>query len=358
MPEVNDANVSIMTAQPGGGGYLGGGDVGSRLLANGMNPAVLRPFLGNKGGAYVTVNGQNRLVTNATLRKDEWKQIDDAVLMAAQQRLIGVADLYSRGLVYRLTNGLGTTVLETETMSDTESAQVSMDAATRGRRDRPDFSIGYLPLPIIHKDFSLDIRTLNASRTRGQGLDTLQAQNAARKVAEKAESMLFTGLSTYTYGGGSLYGYTDHPNRNTYTLTAHWNDSAATGETILADTLGMIQASINDRHYGPWVMYIPTNFQTALGEDFKSTSDKSVRQRLLEVEGLQDIKVADFLTADNVILVEMTTDTVRMVEGLSIQTLEWSTEGGMILNYKVMAIMVPQIRADYSNYCGIVHGSK
>lgn len=357
MPEQVQAEVSIMTNN-GGAGYIGGGAVGARLLANGMNAGVLRPFLGKNDRAYVTINGQNRPVANATLRKDEWKQLDEAVLMAAQQRLIGVADLYSRNLVYRISNGLGTTVLETETMSDTEAAQVSMDAATRGRRDRPDFGIGYLPLPIIHKDFTLDIRTLNASRNRGQGLDTLQAQAAARKVAEKAESILFTGLSTYTYGGGSLYGYTDHPSRNTYTLSAHWNDSTATGSTILADVLGMVQKSIDDRHYGPWVLYIPTNFQTAIGEDFKTNSDKSIRQRLMEVEGIQDIKVVDFLTADNVILVEMTTDTIRMVEGLSIQTLEWQTEGGMILNYKVMAIMVPQIRADYSEYCGIVHGSK
>ena len=356
MPEQVDAQVTIMTGTEGG--YVGGGAVGSRLLANNMNVGVLRPFIGNNGRSYITINGKNELVANATLRKDEWKQLDDAVVAAAQQRLIGVADLYSRGLVYRLANGMGTTVLETETMGDTEAAQVSMDGATRGRRDRPDFSIGYLPLPIIHKDFFLDIRTLNASRTRGQSLDTIQAATAARKVAEKAESMLFTGLSTYTYGGGSLYGYTDHPNRNTHTLTAHWDDAGATGETILADLLGMIQKSIDDRHYGPWVLYIPTNFQTALGEDFKAASDKSVRQRLLEIEGVQDIKVADFLTADNVVLVEMTTDTVRMVEGLAIQTLEWSTEGGMILNYKVMAIMVPQIRADYSTYCGVVHGSK
>jgi len=353
---------SLDILSPGQGGYSGGGNVGARLLQANMDPGILRPFIGNNGRAYVTVNGPSgrevRPTTNATLRKDEWKQLDMAVLKAAQQRLIGVADLYTRGLVYRLSNGLGTTVLETETMSDQEAAQVSMDGATRGRRDRPEFGIGYLPLPIIHKDFQLDIRTLNASRKRDQALDTLQAEAAARKVAEQAETILFTGLSTYTYGGGSIYGYTDFPNRNTYTLTAHWNDSGASGETILADVLGMIQASINDRHYGPWVLYIPTAYQTALGEDFKAGSDKSVRTRLMEIEGLEAIKVADFLTGDNVVLVEMNTDTVRMVEGLSIQTLEWSIEGGMILMYKVMAIMVPQIRADYSERTGIVHGTK
>jgi uncharacterized linocin/CFP29 family protein len=358
---MTDVQVDILTPT-GNGGFTGGGSAGARLLANNMDPGALRPFIGNDGRAYITVNTPGgpevRPVGNATLRKDEWKQFDEAIVKAAQQRLIGVADLYYRGLVYRISNGLGTTVLETETMSDTEDAQVSMDAATRGRRDRPEFNIGYLPLPIIHKDFQLDIRTLNASRTRGQALDTIQAEQCARKIAEKAESMLFTGLSTYTYGGGSIYGYLDYTHRNNYTLEAHWNDSAATGETILADVLGMIQESIDARYHGPWVLYIPTNFQTALSEDFKANSDKSVRQRLLEVEGLSDIKVADFLTADNVLLVQMTSDVVRIVEGLAIQTIQWELEGGMLMNFKVMAIMVPQIRADYDNRCGIVHGTK
>ena len=358
---MSEATIDIL--QPDGFGRLtGGGVVGAQLLSHNMDAGCLRPYIGANGKPYITVNSSTgpkaQLAANATLRKDEWKQMDDAVMRAAQQRMVGVADLYARNLVYRLTNGLGTTVLEHETMNDTEAAQISMDAATRGKKDRLQFGIGYLPLPVVFKDFALDIRTLNASRQRGQALNTLQAEDAARRVMEKVEQMLFTGTSTYTYGGGSIYGYMDFPNRNTYTLAAHWNDSAATGETILADVLGMIQASINDRHYGPWVLYIPTAFQTALGEDFKANSDKSVRTRLMEIDSLEAIKVADHLTADNVLLVEMSSENVRMVEGLSIQTLEWPSEGGLILNYKVMAIMVPQIRSDYNDRCGIVHATK
>ena len=358
-----DANLSIMTPGAGGMGYMGGGDVGGRLLANGMNVNVLRPFVGSDGRSYITNIGPDGkpqvqlTANNATLRYQEWQQIDQAVIAAAMLRLIGVADLYSRNLVYRVSNGLGTTVLVTETMSDTEQAQVSMDGATRGRRDRPEFGVGYLPLPIAHKDFQIDIRTLNASRNRGQALDTLQAENAGRKVAEKIESILFNGLSSYNFGGGTLYGYTDYPYRNTQALTYAWDNASATGATMLTDVLAMTQKSVNARHYGPWVLYIPAKYQTVIGNDFKQYSDKSIRERLLEVSGLTDIKVADFLTGDNIMLVEMSTDTVRAVEGLQIQTLEWASEGGMILNYKVMAIIVPQLRADIEGRCGITHGS-
>jgi uncharacterized linocin/CFP29 family protein len=334
------------------------GPIASRLVANNMDAGVLRPFISDKDNrSYVTVNGKNQLTTNATLRKDEWKMYDTAILKVVQERLLGAQDLISRGLTYT-TDGLGTTVLEYEDMSDIEGAQISMDASTRGKKDRPEYGINYLPLPIIHKDYQLNARSLAASRKTGNALDTTMAELAGRKVAEMIEQILFLGTSTYTYGGGTIYGYLDFPSRNTFTLDAHWDDSAATGETILADLLAMKQKSINAMYYGPWVLYIPTNFETALDEDFKAGSDKSVRQRLLEVSGISDIRVVDMLTADNILLVQMTSDVIRLVQGLQVTVVEWSVEGGMITNYKVMAIMVPQPRADQEGHCGITHGTK
>ena len=231
--------------------------VAQALLANGMNPNALR--------------------TNATLRKDEWKQFDEAIIMVAQNRLVGVADLMSRGLVYNIANGLGTTVLEYEDVSDIEAAQVSMDAVTRGDGDRVEFDINYLPLPITHKDFQINIRVLEASRKLGNPLDTTMAELAARKVAEKNEEYLFRGASSFAFGGGIIRGYVDALNRNPVTLSTDWDASACTGEDILDDCRAMKQASIDALHYGPWVMYIPTAYETVLDDDFKAASDKTKR---------------------------------------------------------------------------------
>ena len=310
------------------------GAVAKRLLASGFNVNALR--------------------TNDVLLYDEWKEIDTAVIKAAQERLVGIADLQSRELTYNV-NGLGKTVLASQTMSDIEDADISMDGVTRGQRDRPEFDIGYLPLPIIHKDFSFSIREINESRNGNAPLDTTTAELAARKVAEKAEELLFQGSGSYTFGGGTLYGYVDAPNRNTVTLSTNWDASAATGETILDEVRAMKQASIDDSYYGPWVLYVPTNYETVLDDDFKANSDKSIRQRILEISGIQDVKVADKLADDNVILVQMTSDVVRVVEGLPITTVQWDTEGGMQVNFKVMAILVPQIRADQEGKSGLVH---
>jgi hypothetical protein len=154
----------------------------------------------------------------------------------------------------------------------------------------------------------------------------------------------------------------DFPHKNNVALNAHWDDddssAGATGERIIDDVIRMKQASIDDRFYGPWVLYIPTNFETAIDKDFKSYSDKTIRQRILEIDGIQDIRVADSITADNVVLVQMTSDVVRLVQGMPISVVEWQTEGGMRTHFKVMTIMVPQIRADQNNRAGLIHGTK
>jgi len=323
---------------------------------NGANVDLASQIQG--GNALALLNNRmdaNALRTNATLRKDEWKHLDDTVVQISKQRMVGVGDLVSRGLTYNIPNGLGTTVLETETEGSMEAAQVSMAGESQGRNDRVEFDIGYLPLPIVHKDFQINIRVLEASRRLGQPLDSTQAGIAARLVAEKTEEILFTGASAYTFGGGTIRGYLDHPNRNTVSMATAWDDSAMTGALILADVIAMKQASITDRHYGPWMLYVPTGYETILDDDFKAASDLTIRDRIKQVAGIEDVKVADFLTAANVVLVELSPESVRMVVGLQPTTVEWSTQGGMIFLFKVMSIMIPQIRADKDGRSGIIH---
>jgi hypothetical protein len=323
-----------------------------------MNPFALKPYIGKDGRAYITEIQNGKAVAvpinnAATLQRDEWKQIDTAVLRAAQFRLRGVADLYSRGLVYRIPNGLGKMVLEYENLSELTGATMSMDGTVHGEKDRPQYDTGYLPLPITHKEFGFNARVLAASRNSGQPLDTTTAELAARVVSEKVEATLFNGASSYTYGNGVIYGYLDYPYRNTVTLGTTWDASAKTGAQIVDDVRAMKQASIDARHFGPWALYVPTAYETVLDDDFKSESDKTIRQRILEIDGIESITVIDSMTADKVVLVQMTPDVVRMVEGLGFTTLEWEQHGGLSFEYKVITIMVPQIRSDQNGNCGV-----
>ena len=67
------------------------------------------------------------------------------------------------------------------------------------------------------------------------------------------------------------------------------------------------------------------------------------------------MKVIDTLTAANVLLVQMTSDTVRLVQGMGVQTVQWDTEGKFVSKFKVLTIAVPQVRSDQDGNSGIVH---
>jgi uncharacterized linocin/CFP29 family protein len=353
---------------------MGKGEVASEFLASSrLDIGSMKPFIGEDGLPYISVfsggdpeRADNYktipIQTNATLRRDEWKQLDEAVLKVAQDRLTGVNDLISKGLVYNLGNAMGTTVLEWHDVSDSQEAVLTMDGVTRGQGDRPVFQTNYLPIPIIHVDYEINTRALEASRKLGNPLDTIMAEHAARKVAEKQEDMLFTNTD-YAFGTkddrsrNKIYSYVNFPDRNQQTIVS-WTASAKTASDIISDVLTAKQTSITKKHYGPWTVYIPTGYETKLDEDYDSTTPgTTIRERLLKIAGINEVKVADHLEDDNVLLVEMKSTNVRLVEGMGMQTVQWSTEGRFITKFKVIAIRVPQIRSDQDGNNGIVHMS-
>ena len=359
----------------GQGNLIAEGILANHFLAEGrLEPGSMRPYFSfdkkrkiwrsyvdvYKGGDPSKISSYRAVPVQAnagTLRRDEWKQLDDAVLAISRTRLNGIQDLIDNNLVYTLGNALGTTVLEHHDVSDAMEAELTMDGATRGPGDRPVYGTNYIPLPIIHVDYEINARVLAASRRIGNPLDTTSAEMAARKVAEKLETMLFTSTS-YAFGGGTIYGYLNQPNRNTGSITAHWDHSSTTGAVIKNDVLQMKQASINAKHFGPWMLYVPTAYETALDDDYDTTTPgTTIRERIMKIDGIKGVKVVDTLTADNVLLVHMTSDVVRLVRGMGIQNVEWQTEGKFITKYKVWTIQVPQVRSDQAGNSGIVHYS-
>jgi len=338
------------------------GDVADKLLACGFNPSVLRPFLGSDGRSYMTVikNGvasaQPIMNATATLRYEDWKILDDVIVKVAKQRLRAVADLRAAGNSYTIPNGMGKTVLQTETQSDIDAATVSMDGLVAGPNDRPVFELTNLPLPIISKDFSFSARQLEASRSGGSPLDTSTAELAARRVAEMAEQLLIGVASSYTYGGGTLYGYTNFPSRITRTITAP-TAVGWTGGTLIDEILAMRQDAYDAYHYGPFMLYNSPAWDRYLDADLKAASDRTLRERINAIEGFSPLKTLDYLTDYDIVMIQMTSDVAREIIGMDITSLQWDSNGGLLKNFKVMAILVPQLRADQNGNTGIVHGS-
>lgn len=368
-----NAQVDLITAN----GALG--EIANKLAMSGrLDIGRMRPYIEQDGQTYVSVyvggdpkkeDAYRVLQINqaGTLRRDEWKQLDEAVLKVAESRLGGFQDLIDAGLVYNLGNAMGTTVLEYHDISDTDlEADITMDGITRAQGARPQFTTHYLPIPIVHADYEINARVLAASRNMGNPLDTTMAERAARKVLEKLELMLF-GDQQYSYGGGTIYSYMNFPHANTETEVSNiigstastvlkpWN-KLSDEKLIIKQIIAMKQASLNDKFFGPWNLYIPPAYETILDEDYKVSGGKviTIKERLMSISGIRNIKVIDLMPEDTLLLVQMTSDVVRIVRGMGLQNVEWSTEGNMVTKYKVMTIQVPQIRADQEGKCGIV----
>lgn len=324
-------------------GWSGRGDIAQALLANHMNVNALRPALDAKSP---------QLRANGLLTSDEWKYIDRQVMAAGTPEFNVTADLMSRDLTYDPGTGMGAMMLQSHKRGTMDDATLTMDPEAGVVRDRQAFGRDLLPLPIASAEFKLNIREIEAHRRFGQALDMEHAEDAARAVSSKVESVAIDGADV-DFGGGTIQGLTNLTGRNTKTIT-DWTSSAA---TPVEDVLDMVEAAENDNHNGPFALYYGPSLRSPVGDDYKANSDKTLRDRLLEIEGIDMVKVSSKLGAKEVVLMELQTRTARLVNPVEIQTVQWELKGGLAIVFKVLAIMVPQFRIDQEGQCGIVHGS-
>lgn len=383
------------------------GAVAEQLAGCRFDPGLMRPYYDDKGHKCVTVNTgrieydkkegiykpvyENRLIADmvahgiespvfnaTTLRKDEWLMMDRIVLRAARDRLRAWADLAAAN-TFGGFNGMSKMVLEHERMTDPGEAVVDMDGLTEGRGDTPRFQLEGLPLPITHSGFHFGSRRLAVSRNTGTPLDSTMAEAAGRRVAEMIEKVTIgvTDLSSLSYGNASdygntpaIYGYTNHPDRITKTdLTT---PDGTNSDTVLAEVLAMRDLAYAQKFYGPFMLYHSTDWDqwldndygVAAGTSYGYTPSQTLRQRLRQIEDIRDVRRLDFFTDTySLLLVQMTGDVARAIDGMGITTVQWETRGGMMLNFKVMAIQVPQVRSQYigtstsTSKTGIVHGT-
>jgi hypothetical protein len=337
----------------------------SQIFFNTGDLGALRPWIDDDNRVRVTLGGhkppekQEHPVVNATstMRKEDWLALDGQILKVAKERLKLVGDLNASGLVFSIANGMGKTVFQTERASDISEATASMDPIRESEKDRPVYDFVNLPLPIVHKDFEFTMRQLMVSRNSDTPLDTSTGERAARRVAELVERFAIGSETFPTFGGGTIYGLVNFPSANTYDVVAP-TETGWVGATTLADLLAMRQAAISDKYYGPYMVFVSTDWDKYLDGDFSTAKgDLSLRERLKMVSNILDIRTLDYLTAGyKMILVQWDTDTIRMVNGIALTTLQWEEKGGMLQKFKVLTQQVPQVRADQNGNCGIVYG--
>jgi uncharacterized linocin/CFP29 family protein len=325
-----DTNAILNTAQE----YL---NLGGRLSINAM-----RPMLG--------------VQQNALLRKNEWEEIDAAVVDVARTSLNGIADLVSFGLVRPL-GGLGTIVSTYEQLGDMSSANISMEGTVEGEKDRVTFTPQSIPVPIIHKDFTLSLRHLEASRRMGEGLDLTQAQTATRKVRDAAEGLLFNGTGKTQVGGYTIYGYTTHTKRLTDTAANYGGGDFGTAGNGYKTIVGMANALAAKGYFGPYGVYVSRTQYGQLLNQYGNLDRSEIAVILQSVPGLSFIKPSDVLADGSTVMVQLTSDVVDLAIAQDITAVQWEEKGGMLASFRIMMAAVPRVKYDANSSCGVCHAT-
>lgn len=287
------------------------------------------------------------LVENNTLREDETRQIEEALTRVARRDLVAVADLRQMGLTVNLRN-IGVTTYEFDRVSPVGEATQSMSILNLGDRDLATFARTAIPVPVTASQFQLDARHQAAGQTLGEPVSLTNVEEHTRSVAEKLEDTLVNG-SPVVLGANTLPGYTNFSSREqvSYSDTT-WPDISGTKEAAVVDVLAMRTALRDNGFTGPYVLYLPANYDGVIDEDYKAESDRTLRERLMAINGISDIKILPTLPDDEVLLVQMTRSVVQAAVGQDLTTVTWDMYGGLASNWAILAVMSFALKSSFA----------
>lgn len=305
----------------------------------------------------------------ALLPENSWKEIDKAILRVAKQELVGVMDLLNYGLG-KTVNHLDASAFTVQRTSKLGEAVTHTNPDVASEAGLQDMTTVTAPVVYTFKNYILDVKRVREAAKGYWSIDTEAAEEATYSISLALENILFNGAGTEKYNGFQLHGYLTYPDVNAYTMTGaagekSWTHANKTPAQIFDDVNNMINASMSDNHLGPWILYIPWEYQIVLNRDYLtgSTADYpvsgSIKERIMQLDNLDAIRVSRALPNDNIVLVEMSSRTVRWYTGLPFSNVLWEAPGHPRPEklFKVWTCQVPMILSDYDGQCGIVHGT-
>lgn len=331
----------------------GGQDIAFNADIDYLNvPEHLKPWAYRWGPV---LRNDAAFVANSVLDKREWAELDRTIFEMVKLRRNGVEDLRSRGLT--TTTTLAEMLSQFRMATERVRPTVSMDGRTRADRDRTDRVVYSVPIPIIRGDYDIGRRELDASRKLGASLDTFEAGEAASSVAEEEERLLFNGDASIVVHGGTIYGYTTLPARDTATAAVYGGGDFGTISEILPTYLGALAALAAKRYHGPFVSYVALTQYHEMLDTYTDGTGQTALARVKLLPQIDDVKPSDFLAAGNMVLVQMTPNVVDWRIALDVENREWVSGDQMSLMYCVLSAATPRLKTDSDGNAGIAHAT-
>lgn len=305
--------------------------------------------------ALAELHGNTSLVGNAmTLPKDVWGDWDREAVEIQRELLVVFNDLAS---AVQMPMPIGKLVHYFQTISDSGNVNVSLDGRSKARTDQPTIDYYGTPLPIIDSTFSYGWRQIEAARTEGFQMDASARANAMYKVAEKLEDIALNGDATVVVGGAQLYGLRNHPRRNTRTTGVVLN--GATGDQWLVEIRGLLRELHDANFKVPATIYVNwDDWFYASNTDFKANGDKTIAQRVREIEGVREVIPADKVPANEMIAVVKNRRVLQVLNGMPMTTrAQFRANPEDDYNFVTMAAASLEIKFDATLQCGVAHSA-
>lgn len=330
-------------------------DPGASALLQGGRPLVNAKMGPTDFPKILTPRG---LRVNSLLQRYEWERLDNRIMQAVLQPLNLTRVLIARGLVTTL-GSIGVLQASYTRVGEMTPATASLRGHASVEKDLVDSDIVGVPVPIIAKEFELDARTLASSRLNGNGLDTTNGTAAGRVVAEKVEDLVINGDSAINLNGNTVYGLTNHPDRNTATASSLGGGDWGTIGNITPTIAGAIAALQADGFYGPYGIFVATQQYNEAALTFYSDGNESTpRSRTLTMPGVESFEPSAQLDAGEGLVIHMSEEVIEIAYVDSywpMINLEWTSGDGMELMFKVMTVMTPLVKSANGGKSGIFH---
>jgi uncharacterized linocin/CFP29 family protein len=226
------------------------------------------------------------------------------------------------------------------TENDMGQAIISMTGEEESM-DRADLTEASAKVPIISKDYIMHWRDVLMRRNTGQDLNTQQAVNAARQVAEEEDKLILSGETTLWPTMG-IQGFLSITGRNT-TAGGDWS------ATCIANVASALAELRTDGFYGPFKLLVTPTFYGQMEAVYGNT-DRYYFQVVGDLlGGTQNILVSNQLfaaddgLADSAAVVDVSPGNFELIVGQDVTT-NLAQLPNMNYQGKVWEAVVPAIK--------------